>query len=40
MYGFGGRFQLIPRDQINLRIDYAFGPNGDTGFYATIREAF
>ena len=40
MYGFGGRIQLIPRDQINLRIDYAFGPNGDTGFYATIREAF
>lgn len=40
VYGFGGRIQLIPRDQINLRFDYAFGPNGDRGFYATIREAF
>ena len=40
VYGFGARIQLIPRDQINLRFDYAFGPNGDHGFYATIREAF
>jgi len=40
VYGFGARFQVIPRDKINLRFDYAFGPNGDSGFYATIREAF
>jgi len=40
VYGFGARIQLIPKDQINLRFDYAIGPNGDRGFYATIRESF
>ena len=40
IYGFGGRYKILPNDKINLRFDYAFGPNGDSGFYATIREAF
>ena len=40
IFGFGGRFQLIPRDKLNLRFDYAFGPNQDRGFYATVRESF
>jgi len=40
VYGFGGRYQILPNDKINLRFDYAFGPNSDHGVYATIREAF
>jgi len=40
IFGIGGRFQLIPKDKLNLRFDYAFGPNGDRGFYATVREIF
>jgi outer membrane protein assembly factor BamA len=39
-YGLGARFQMIPRDKLNLRFDYAFGPHGDSGFYATVREVF
>ena len=40
IYGFGCRFQMVPRDMLNLRFDYSFGPNGDKGFYATVREIF
>jgi hypothetical protein len=40
VYGFGARYQILPHDKMNLRFDYAFGPNGDHGIYATIREAF
>ncbi|MEL6180898.1 MAG: BamA/TamA family outer membrane protein [Myxococcota bacterium] len=37
--GGGVRFALIPRDRINLRLDYGVGP-GETQFYFNIREAF
>jgi hypothetical protein len=38
--GFGIRFQIMPEEGINLRIDQAFG-EGDGGFrYINIGEAF
>ncbi|WP_223651640.1 BamA/TamA family outer membrane protein [Hymenobacter psoromatis] len=36
--GVGARFNLIRRDRVNLRFDYAFGK--DPGFYFAIGEAF
>ena len=36
--GIGARFNLIRRDRVNLRFDYAFGK--DPGFYFAIGEAF
>ena len=36
--GLGARFNFIRRDRVNLRFDYAFGP--DPGFYFAIGEAF
>ncbi|RZK21908.1 MAG: hypothetical protein EOO63_18625 [Hymenobacter sp.] len=36
--GLGARFNLIRRDRVNLRFDYAFGK--DPGFYFAIGEAF
>ncbi|BDD06925.1 BamA/TamA family outer membrane protein [Aureibacter tunicatorum] len=40
VYGFGGRFQLLPNDKINFRADMGFGPNGDRAFYFSVTEAF
>ncbi|WP_114983834.1 BamA/TamA family outer membrane protein [Cyclonatronum proteinivorum] len=37
--GAGFRFDLNPRDSLNVRIDYGFGPHG-SGLYITLGEAF
>ncbi len=37
--GVGMRLTLIPKDNINLRVDYGIGQNS-SGFYLTIGEAF
>jgi len=38
--GMGLRFQLSQERKINLRMDYAWGVNGNEGFYLGIMEAF
>lgn len=38
--GFGLRFKVIPKEQVNVRIDIAFGPNGTHGVYMSAGEAF
>lgn len=38
-YGFGLRFQLDPKENINLRLDFGFGKES-SGFYLAIGEAF
>ncbi len=38
-FGIGGRYKLIPEDNINLRLDLAKGRNS-FGFYFLIEEAF
>ncbi|MVN76888.1 BamA/TamA family outer membrane protein [Hymenobacter sp. HMF4947] len=38
--GLGARFNFIRRDRVNLRLDYAWGPDGSTGLYFAIGEAF
>jgi len=38
--GFGLRFKIIPREKVNIRIDFAFGPNGTSGIYVNAGEAF
>lgn len=40
MYGLGLRFMAIPREKINMRIDYGRGLNGIEGIYLTLNEAF
>lgn len=40
MYGAGLRVKAIPREKVNMRIDYAMGSSGSTAFYITINEAF
>ncbi len=37
--GVGLRFMLVPKDNLNIRIDYGFGRN-TSGFYLTVGEAF
>ena len=37
--GFGLRFLLVPKDNLNIRIDYGFG-NNTNEFYLTVGEAF
>lgn len=37
--GFGLRFLLVPKDNLNIRIDYGFG-NNTSEFYITVGEAF
>jgi hypothetical protein len=37
--GGGIRFAIIPKEKLNIRLDYAFGQNS-TGFYLYIMEAF
>lgn len=37
--GFGFRLALDPEEQVNIRLDYGFGP-GTSGFYMTLGEAF
>ena len=38
--GFGFRFKIIPKEQVNVRVDFAFGPNGTSGIYMSAGEAF
>ena len=37
--GVGLRFMLVPKDKLNLRIDYGIGRN-TSGFYLTVNESF
>jgi hypothetical protein len=38
--GLGYRFQVLPKDKLNLRIDFGVSQNGQTGFYVGMQEAF
>ena len=38
--GMGGRFAVIPKDKLNLRIDLGVAKGGQIGIYAGISEAF
>lgn len=38
--GLGYRFQVVPNDKINLRIDFGVSQNGQTGIYVGMQEAF
>ncbi len=38
--GAGGRLFIVPEDKLSLRVDYAFGSEGQSGLYVTFREAF
>jgi outer membrane protein assembly factor BamA len=38
--GGGLRFMLAPEKRVNLRVDYAWGVNGNQGFYLGLMEAF
>lgn len=38
-WGFGVRFNLIPEEHLNLRLDFGFGDDM-SGFYITVIEAF
>ncbi len=38
--GLGLRFQLDPKEKINIRLDYGIGENNSSGVYLTIGEAF
>jgi hypothetical protein len=40
MYGIGVRMLAIPREKINMRLDYGRGINGIEGIYITLNEAF
>lgn len=41
-YSFGGglRYLFNKKEQVNLRMDIGIGPNGNTGIYFGIEEAF
>jgi outer membrane protein assembly factor BamA len=39
-YGAGIRFALNRKEDLNIRIDFGFGEEGNTGFYFNITEAF
>ena len=39
-FGFGLRVKAIPRERLNMRMDYGFGSNGIHAFYLTLNEAF
>ncbi|KAA3644496.1 MAG: hypothetical protein DWP98_12020, partial [Bacteroidetes bacterium] len=38
--GAGLRYQLDPKEKINIRLDYGIGERGNSGIYLTIGEAF
>lgn len=38
--GVGGRFQVMPDEKLNFRIDYGLTNRGDKGIFFTIKEAF
>ncbi|MEH0156195.1 hypothetical protein V6R21_18745 [Limibacter armeniacum] len=39
VYGLGARFRLLPKEQLNFRIDFGLG-NNRTALFLTVREAF
>ena len=39
-YGFGLRFLMDKKEQINLRLDYARGSKNQAGFYVVFGESF
>ena len=39
-FGAGGRLFIVPEDKLSLRVDYAWGSEGQSGLYVTFREAF
>ncbi|MFT3844072.1 MAG: BamA/TamA family outer membrane protein [Lacibacter sp.] len=39
-YGMGLRFLVDKKDKTNLRLDYAMGSNGNSGFYIAFGESF
>lgn len=39
-YGAGLRLKLIPEENINFRVDFGFGSNGENGIYVGIQEVF
>ncbi len=38
--GFGLRYAISREEKLNIRIDFGFGENGNSGFYLTATEAF
>ena len=40
MYGIGIRMKAIPREKVNMRLDYAWGEKGISALYITLNEAF
>ncbi len=39
-YGAGIRFKAIPREKMNMRLDYGFGSGDNRALYITLNEAF
>lgn len=39
-FGAGLRVKAIPRERLNMRMDYGFGSHGISAFYLTLNEAF
>ncbi|KRP13985.1 MAG: hypothetical protein ABR95_08640 [Sphingobacteriales bacterium BACL12 MAG-120813-bin55] len=39
-YGAGLRMRLLQKSNINIRLDYGFGSDGDSGLYLQFNEAF
>lgn len=39
-FGFGLRAKAIPREKVNVRLDFGFGSNGNKAMYLTLHEAF
>ncbi|BDD10731.1 hypothetical protein FUAX_31630 [Fulvitalea axinellae] len=40
VYGFGGRFQILPNDKVNFRVDMGYGPSGKSTMFFSVTEAF
>jgi len=40
VFGFGGRFQAIKDEKLNIRMDLGFTDNGQSAFFLSVREAF
>lgn len=40
VYGFGGRFQALEGQRMNIRLDVGFSDEGQSAFYISVREAF
>jgi outer membrane protein assembly factor BamA len=38
--GVGVRYAISPEEKLNIRVDFGFGQDGNSGFYLTAAEAF